>query len=65
MQKSLQLLIIGFVLPEPNSSAAGNRMMQLINLFKENNYKITFASTSFFKGKFCFVPKALFLAIVS
>ena len=46
MQKSLQLLIIGFVLPEPNSSAAGNRMMQLIDLFKENNYKITFASTA-------------------
>ena len=46
MQKSLQLLIIGFVLPEPNSSAAGNRMMQLINLFKENNYKITFASAA-------------------
>ena len=46
MQKSLQLLIIGFVLPEPNSSAAGNRMMQLIDLFQKQNYLITFASTA-------------------
>ncbi len=46
MQKSSQLLIIGFVLPEPNSSAAGNRMMQLIDLFQKENYLITFASTA-------------------
>lgn len=39
-----QLLIIGFVWPEPNSSAAGGRMMQLISLFKEEGFKITFAS---------------------
>ena len=39
-----QLLIIGFVWPEPNSSAAGGRMMQLISLFKEEDYQITFAS---------------------
>jgi glycosyltransferase involved in cell wall biosynthesis len=38
------LLIIGFVWPEPNSSAAGGRMMQLISLFKEQGYQITFAS---------------------
>ncbi|MFL9832383.1 glycosyltransferase [Flavobacterium sp. ST-87] len=38
------LLIIGFVWPEPNSSAAGGRMMQLISLFQEQDYKITFAS---------------------
>lgn len=46
MQKSKHLLIIGFVWPEPKSSAAGNRMMQLIDLFKSNNYKITFACTA-------------------
>jgi len=39
-----QLLIIGFVWPEPNSSAAGGRMLQLISLFKEEGYSITFAS---------------------
>ena len=40
------LLIIGFVLPEPKSSAAGSRMMQLIELFQTNGYEITFASTA-------------------
>jgi hypothetical protein len=29
------VLIIGFVWPEPNSSAAGGRMMQLISLFQK------------------------------
>lgn len=39
-----QLLIIGLVWPEPNSSAAGGRMLQLISLFKEQGYGITFSS---------------------
>ncbi|WP_275316885.1 glycosyltransferase [Tenacibaculum bernardetii] len=39
-----QLLIIGYVWVEPSSSAAGSRMLQLIELFLKNNYKITFAS---------------------
>lgn len=38
------LLIIGFVWPEPDSSAASGRMMQLIHIFKEENYDIVFAS---------------------
>ena len=38
------LLIIGFVWPEPKSSAAGSRMMQLIEAFQSKNYSITFAS---------------------
>jgi len=38
------LLIIGFVWPEPNSSAAGSRMMQLIYAFKNNGYRVTFGS---------------------
>lgn len=38
------VLIIGFVWPEPKSSAAGSRMMQLIEAFKRHNYQITFAS---------------------
>ncbi|WP_372792936.1 glycosyltransferase family 4 protein [Lutibacter sp.] len=36
------LLIIGFVWPEPTSTAAGSRMLQLIELFQHENYKITF-----------------------
>ena len=39
-----QLLIIGFVWPEPKSSAAGSRMMQLIRFFQTQNFHITFAS---------------------
>ncbi|MEO8934196.1 MAG: glycosyltransferase family 4 protein [Xanthomarina sp.] len=38
------LLIIGYVWPEPKSSAAGSRMLQIIQLFQEDNYTITFAS---------------------
>ena len=38
------VLIIGFVWPEPKSSAAGSRMMQLIYAFKNNGYQITFTS---------------------
>ena len=39
-----QVLIIGYVWVEPNSSAAGSRMLQLIEQFSEQDYKITFAS---------------------
>jgi len=46
MIETMHLLIIGTVWPEPNSTAAGNRMMQLIRLFKEQNWKITFASSA-------------------
>ena len=38
------VLIIGFVFPEPNSSAAGGRMVQLISIFKEHGFDVTFAS---------------------
>ena len=38
------ILIIGYVWPEPKSSAAGSRMMQLILFFQSQNYSITFAS---------------------
>lgn len=46
MLKSKSLLIIGFVLPEPKSSAAGTRMMQLIDLFQKYGYQITLVSTA-------------------
>ncbi len=38
-----QVLIIGKVWPEPNSSAAGSRTLQLIELFKTQGWKIAFA----------------------
>ena len=41
-----RILIIGTVWPEPNSSAAGSRMMQLIELFLKKNWRITFVATS-------------------
>ena len=46
MNSNKTLLIIGIVWPEPNSSAAGGRMLQLIAIFKELDYKIIFASAS-------------------
>ena len=39
-----QVLIIGFVWPEPISSAAGGRMVQLISIFKEQGFEVTFAN---------------------
>ncbi|MFC3559610.1 glycosyltransferase [Pedobacter jamesrossensis] len=53
-----KLLIIGFVWPEPTSSAAGTRMIQLVDLFLSRDYEITFACAASksnfsynFKGK--------------
>jgi spore coat polysaccharide biosynthesis predicted glycosyltransferase SpsG len=40
------LVIIGKVFPEPNSTAAGSRMLQLMDLFLTQNYQITFLSTA-------------------
>ncbi len=41
--KTQHILLIGTVWPEPNSSAAGSRTMQLIEQFQKLNWKITFA----------------------
>lgn len=41
-----KLLVIGHTFPEPSTTAAGNRMMELLELFLEEDYKITFASTA-------------------
>lgn len=41
-----RLLIIGYVWPEPNSSAAGSRMMELVYLFLAQQWNITFASAA-------------------
>lgn len=43
MDKSL--LIIGYVWPEPKSSAAGIRIMQLIQTFLNDGFSITFATS--------------------
>jgi len=44
MQAIQQVLIIGYVWPEPNSSAAGSRMMQLITTMRSQDWQVTFAS---------------------
>jgi len=44
--ENIRVLIIGKVWPESNSSAAGSRMIQLIMLFKEQDWNITFASSA-------------------
>lgn len=41
-----KLLIISSVWVEPNSSAAGSRMLQLISFFQSKAYDVTYASTS-------------------
>ncbi len=41
-----KILIIGKVWPEPNSSAAGSRMMQLISLFQKTDWNVIFASAA-------------------
>lgn len=43
MSEIQNILIIGNVWPEPTSSAAGSRTIQLIELFQQLNWKITFA----------------------
>lgn len=42
----MKVLIIGHVWPEPRSSAAGSRMMQLIQVFVMQGYQVHFASTA-------------------
>ncbi|WP_443938365.1 glycosyltransferase [Pedobacter sp. MW01-1-1] len=41
-----KLLIIGLVWPEPTSSAAGTRMIQLVDLFLKKGYDLHFASAA-------------------
>ena len=48
-----KLLIISSVWVEPNSSAAGSRMLQLIRYFLSQNYSIEYASTAT-DSEFCF-----------
>ena len=41
---ALHVLVIGYVWPEPRSSAAGGHMMQLLECFLERGWHITFSS---------------------
>ena len=40
----LSVLVIGYVWPEPNSSAAGSHMLSLLRLYKQQGWQVTFAS---------------------
>ncbi len=42
----IRVLVIGYVWPEPNSSAAGKRMLQLLEYFTSSNYKVIFGTTA-------------------
>jgi len=42
----MQLLIIGHTIPEPSTTAAGGRMLQLIDLFIEQGYTVRFATSA-------------------
>ncbi|WP_278382222.1 glycosyltransferase [Pseudoalteromonas distincta] len=39
-----KVLVIGYVWPEPNSSAAGTHMMSLLNTFRAQNWDVEFAT---------------------
>ncbi|AWX46072.1 hypothetical protein HME9304_03104 [Flagellimonas maritima] len=44
MEKTV--FIIGYIWPEPNTTAAGHRMLQLIHFFNSQDYQITVGSTA-------------------
>jgi glycosyltransferase involved in cell wall biosynthesis len=44
IQHMTTIVVIGYVWPEPNSSAAGSRMMQLLTFFKAHCDQLIFAS---------------------
>lgn len=39
-----RVLVLGYVWPEPNSSAAGSHMLSLLKLFRKQGWAVTFAS---------------------
>lgn len=46
MMRRKTVLFIGFTWPEPTSTAAGSRMLQLLNFFLEQKYRTVFTSTA-------------------
>jgi hypothetical protein len=43
---ALRVLIVGYVWPEPNSSAAGRRMLSLISALQSNGGEVHFVSAA-------------------
>lgn len=41
-----KVLYLGYVWPEPNSSAAGSRTMEFLRLFRQQNWQVIFASVA-------------------
>ena len=41
-----KILVIGYVWPEPNSSAAGSHMMSILRKFKQQNWQVEFSTPS-------------------
>ncbi|MDH5426144.1 MAG: glycosyltransferase family 4 protein, partial [Gammaproteobacteria bacterium] len=39
-----KILVIGYVWPEPNSSAAGSHILSIMRLFKEQNWQVEFST---------------------
>jgi len=39
-----KILVIGYVYPEPNSSAAGTHILSILRLFKKQNWQVEFAT---------------------
>jgi len=39
-----KILVIGYVWPEPNSSAAGSHMMSILRLFRQQDWQVEFAT---------------------
>jgi glycosyltransferase involved in cell wall biosynthesis len=44
VKHNYKVLIIGYVWPEPNSSAAGTHILSILKLFKEQNWQVEFAT---------------------
>ena len=41
-----KILVIGYVWPEPNSSAAGSHMLSILRLYKQQDWQVEFATPS-------------------
>lgn len=44
LKPALNVLVIGYVWPEPRSSAAGGHMMQILDSFVQRGWRVTFSS---------------------
>ena len=59
-----KILIIGTVWPEPNSTAAGNRMLQIIEQFQIQKFEVIFACAATI-GEFSFDLKSINVKMVA